>query len=118
MQKIKTGDMVQVIAGNDIGLRGEVKEVIKEWTIDRKKQRVGRNKNADHVVVASINMIKKHQRATSQTRQAGIIDLEAPIHLSNVMLVCPSCDEPVRVGFRVEDDRKRRYCKRCDANID
>lgn len=120
MQRIKKGDTVQVITGNEIGARGEVDRVINALKINRYKERAGRNPNADRVVVKGINIRKKHQRPISQTRtQTGIIDMEVPIHISNVMLVCPSCNEAVRVGFRFTDEeRKTRYCKRCDANID
>lgn len=119
MQKIKRGDTVQIIAGNDIGLRGEVKEVKRSWLMNRFRQRVKRSPSEDRVVVAGINVAKKHQRPTGQTRQAGIIDVEIPVHVSNVMLVCPSCDEPTRVGARFDEDgRKHRYCKRCEVNID
>jgi large subunit ribosomal protein L24 len=67
-----------------------------------------------------VNTRKKHQRPISQTRtQTGIIDKELPIHISNVMLVCPNCDEAVRVGIILDGDGKRkRVCKRCNKNID
>lgn len=119
MQRIKKGDLVQVISGNEIGARGEVDRVVTGWHINRYKERVGRDPNKNRIVVKGVNMRKKHQRPISQTRtQTGIIDMELPIHISNVMLVCPSCDEAVRVGFRIEDGRKKRFCKRCDATID
>jgi large subunit ribosomal protein L24 len=119
MQRIKTGDMVQVIAGNDMGVRGEVSEYVRGWRVTRQRQRV-RDFNRDRVVVSGVNMVKKHQRPVSQTRtQTGIIEFEAPIHASNVMLVCSSCDEPVRVRYEIDEDgRKRRVCKRCGGTID
>lgn len=119
MQKIKKGDTVQVIAGNDLGLQGEVLEVKKGWYTNRKTRKTTREPNNDKLVVAGVRMVKKHQRPVSQTRtQTGIIEFEAPIHLSNVMLVCPSCKEPVRVKIEIEDGRKHRVCKKCDAVID
>ncbi len=120
MQRIKKGDTVQVICGNEVGTRGEVDRVINAWNIDRDNRRLGRNPNADHVLVRGVNIHKKHQRAMSQTRtQTGIIDKEMPVHVSNVMLVCPSCNEAVRVGFRFDGDgKKKRFCKRCNAFID
>ncbi len=119
MQKIKQGDIVQVISGNEIGTQGEVDRVIFEWNVDRYNKRISRNPNRDKVVVKGVNIRKKHQRPVSQTRtQTGIIDMELPIHISNVMLVCPSCDEAVRVGFHIEDDKKVRFCKRCDSSIE
>ena len=119
MQRIKKGDTVQVISGNEIGARGEVEKVLTAWDVDANRKRTERNPNGDRIVVRAVNVRKKHQRATGQTRtQTGIIDVEAPIHISNVMLVCPNCDEAVRIGFRFEDDKKVRVCKRCDTNID
>ena len=118
MQRIKKGDTVQVISGNEIGARGDVEKVITAWDINN-RQRVGRKLDGDRVVVRGVNIRKKHQRPTGQTRtQTGIIDVEVPIHISNVMLVCPSCDEAVRVGFKFEDEKKVRVCKRCNADID
>jgi len=119
MQRIKKGDTVQVITGNEIGARGEVDRVILGWHINRYNERAYRDPNKNRVVIKGVNIRKKHQRPISQTRtQTGIIDMEMPIHISNVLLVCPNCDEAVRVGFRFDEDRKVRYCKRCDANID
>ena len=119
MQRIKKGDQIQVIAGNDVGVRGEVGEYIRGWRVNRLKQRQ-RDPSQDRVVVSGVNVVKKHQRPVSQTRtQTGIIELDAPVHISNVMLVCPSCNEPVRVRFEIDDDgRKYRACKRCAAAID
>ncbi len=119
MQKIKAGDTVQIISGNEVGVRGEVERVIKKWKVDRDRRRTQLDSNATKVVVRGANIRKKHQRPTGQTRtQAGIIEIEAPIHISNVMLVCPSCDEASRVGFVFEGDKKVRFCKRCEAVID
>lgn len=106
MQRIKTGDEVEVIAGKDVGDRGSVISVLKK---------------ENRVVVEGVNILKKHQKAQQAGRQqvqAQIIEFEGPIHLSNVMLVCPTCDEATRVGFRSADDgTKTRYCKKCDADI-
>ena len=103
--KIKKGDTVQVISGDDKGAKGTV-------------HRVYPKKNM--VVVSGINMIKKHQRPTGQTRtQVGIIEREAPIHVSNVALFCKKCQKPVRVGFQFEETgRKTRICKKCGEAID
>jgi len=120
MQRIKKGDIVQVISGNDKGLQGEVLEVRKGWQVNRKRQRVRRDPNRDRVVVSGVRLVKKHQRPISQTRtQTGIIEFEAPIHISNVMLVCPNCNEATRIRFEVRDDGKKyRVCKRCGGAID
>ena len=106
--RIKKGDTVEVISGNDQGLRGAVQRLL-----PRK----------DRIVVAGVNVVKKHQRPVRAGRgevQAGIIEFESPIHISNVMLVCPQCDEPTRVGFtRLEEDsRKVRVCRACGEVVD
>lgn len=102
--KIKKGDTVEVIAGEDAGMRGTVHAVYP------KEQRV---------VVSGVNIIRKAQRPTGNVRtQTGIIEMEAPIHISNVALVCPHCDAPVRVGYRVGPDGKSRICRKCKEIID
>lgn len=107
MQRIRKDDQVEVIAGKDLGERGSVVSIL------TKKSRV---------VVEGVNMLKKHQKAQQAGRQqvqAQILEFEGPIDLSNVMLVCPSCEERTRVGFRLrDDDYKTRFCKKCDADID
>jgi large subunit ribosomal protein L24 len=106
MQKIQKGDTVEVIAGKDITERGEVMEVIKK---------------ENRVVVSGVNVMKKHQKARQAGRQqvqAQIVDFNAPIHISNVMVVCPKCDKATRVGIRTRDDGSRtRFCKKCNAEI-
>jgi large subunit ribosomal protein L24 len=108
--KIKKGDTVEVISGTrgDKGKRGEVIKVLP-------KER--------RVVVQGVNMRKKHQRQVqTQGRRniaPGIIEFEGPMHISNVMLVCPKCDEPTRVSVQREaDGEPRRVCKNCQAIID
>ena len=73
------------------------------------------------VVVQGVNMRKKHQsqvQTQGRTISPGIIEFEGSIHISNVMLVCPQCDEPTRVGYQREDGKSRRVCKNCEALID
>jgi len=119
MQKIKKGDQVEVIAGNfKGGFQGEVQEVKTSWVVNRKKQRVMRDYNNYRVIVSGINVVKKHQRPLAANQQGGIIEFEAPIHVSNVMLVCPSCRKKTRVGFKVQDSKKLRFCKKCDATFE
>jgi len=102
--KIRKNDTVLVMAGKDRGKRGKVRFAYP------KKNRV---------VVEGINFIKKHSRARGQARQAGIIDLEAPIAVSNVMLLCGKCNRPTRVGFTsLEDGKKVRVCCKCKEVID
>lgn len=102
--RIKRDDTVQVLQGRDRGRRGDVRKVFPD------KRRA---------IVTGVNMVKKHRRSGSPTEPGGIIEMEAPIDSSNLALVCSSCDRPTRVGFRtLEDDRKVRFCKRCNEVID
>ena len=102
--KIKKNDTVLVIAGKDRGKKGEV--------------RFSYPKN-ERLLVDGVNFIKRHARATGRVRQAGIIEREAPIHVSNLMLVCNKCNRPTRIGFRfLKDGKKVRFCKSCHEVID
>ena len=106
--KIKKGDTVEVISGKETnkGKRGEVIRV------DPKNSRM---------VVQGVNMLKKHQgqvQSQGRTITPGIIEFEGSIHISNLMLVCPKCDEPTRVGIQREDGVSTRVCKHCEALID
>jgi len=87
--KIKRGDKVVVLTGKDRGKRGTVRAVI--------------NKH-NRILVEGVNIIKKHQRARQQGQASAIVEREAPIHVSNVMLIDPSNDQPTRVTFRRRDD--------------
>jgi len=123
--KIRKGDTVQVISGDDKGMRGTVHRVIPGRESLRRlamkgKRRAGPDHNRDRVVVSGINLVKKHQRRTGDVRtQVGIIEREAPIHISNVALVCPHCQKPTRVGYIIlETGVKVRVCKRCHQTID
>ncbi|HFC10461.1 MAG TPA: 50S ribosomal protein L24 [Chloroflexi bacterium] len=104
--KIRKGDTVLVIAGRDKGKKGEVIRVL-----PRERR----------VVVQGVNIRKKHQQqvqAQGQTITPGIIEFEAPIDISNVMLVCPKCGEATRVGVHRTEGIAERYCKRCGAVIE
>jgi large subunit ribosomal protein L24 len=104
--RIKSGDTVEVIYGEDRGMRGTVRVVYPR-----------KNK----VVVEGVNIMIKHQRPIPAGRQqtpGGRIELEAPIDVSNVMLICPSCQERTRVGYASSDEGKVRVCKKCEAQID
>ncbi len=116
---IKKGDKVRVISGDDRGSEGEVQRVLRaKWGKGRKAGQ--RKQQADRVVVAGINLVKKHQRRTGNVNtQFGIIEREAPIHVSNVMLVCPKCSKPTRVGHMIHADGSRsRACRKCGEGID
>jgi large subunit ribosomal protein L24 len=100
---IKKNDKVKVMAGKDKGKIGKVLKVI------HKKNRV---------LVENINIVKCHVRPNAQNRQGGIVEKEAPIHLSNVMLMCDHCIHPTRVKIQMlEDGKKTRVCKRCNETI-
>ncbi len=102
--KIKKGDQVEVITGKDKGKRGEV------LTVDRKKNRI---------VVEGVNIVHRHMRPSQDNPQGGIIENEAPIHASNVMVVCAACDEKSRLGYKnLDSGKKVRYCKKCDETIE
>lgn len=102
--RIRKNDTVLVIAGKDRGKKGKVRFAYP----DKEK-----------ILVEGINFIKRHTRARGQVRQAGIIEREAPISVSNVMLLCSRCNHPARVGFRfLEDGRKVRVCRVCKEVID
>ena len=102
--KIRKNDTVLVIAGKDKGKKGKVRFAYPE---------------EERLLVDGVNFIKKHIRARRQIRQAGIIEQEAPIPVSNVMLLCSKCNRPTRVGFGfLEDGRKVRVCRSCHEVID
>ena len=101
--KVKKGDLVQVISGKDKGKRGKILRVIPR---------------ENKVIVENVNMVKRHQRPTPRLLEGGIVEREAPIYACKVMVVCPSCDKPTRVGYKFVDDRKVRYCKKCGEIID
>lgn len=115
---IRTGDTVEVIRGDYRGERGQVQRVLPGRTSYRRTGRPDPNKT--RVVVAGVNLVVKHQRRTGNVRtQTGRIEREAPIHISNVMLVCPTCGKATRVGHQIAaDGSKSRVCKKCGALID
>lgn len=94
---IKKNDKVKVIAGKDKGQEGVVIKAIP---------------SQDRVIVKGINMVKKHQKPTNANPTGGIVEVEAPIHVSNVMLIDPSNNEATRVSFKVEDGKKVRVSKK------
>jgi large subunit ribosomal protein L24 len=101
---IRKDDTVLVISGKDKGKKGKIR-----FAYPRKQQ----------VIVEGINFIKKHSKARGAVRQAGIIDLEAPLHISKVMFLCSKCNKPGRVGNRtLEDGRHVRFCRACGEVID
>ena len=107
---VKTGDEVLIIAGKDKGKRGKVKRSIP---------------SEGRLVIEGLNMVKRHMKARGPGKPGGIIDMEAPLDASNVMLICPSCGRASRTGHRLLEEtdhkgrqRKVRFCKACDATVD
>ncbi len=104
MRRVQRDDLVEVRNGKDRGRRGQVRQVFPR---------------DDRLIVTGVNMVKRHMRPTQIGAPAGIIEREAALHASNVSVVCPSCDRPSRVGFRVRaDGAKTRVCRKCDGDID
>jgi len=102
--KIKKSDQVMVTKGKERGKTGKVLRLLP----DRGK-----------VLVEKLNIVKRHQRATSQQKQGGIIEKEAPISIANVMLLCDKCKGPVKIGRKVLDSGKKvRFCKKCGEVLD
>lgn len=100
---IKTGDNVLVITGKDKGKQGKVLEV---------------NPETNRVTIDGVNVVKRHQKPRSQQDKGGVISKVAPIDASNVMVVCPSCGKPSRVGHKEIDGKKVRICKKCGTSLD
>ena len=100
---LKTGDKVRVITGKDKGKEGTIKKTLAK---------------ENRVIVEGINKIKKHQKPSNSNPNGGIVDAEAPIQASNVMLIDPSTNEPTRVGFKVVDGNKVRIAKKSGKQID
>jgi large subunit ribosomal protein L24 len=103
MAKIRREDTVLVIKGKERGKTGVVRQVV-----PRERR----------VIVGGVNVVKRHMRPRAD-RPGGIIEREAPIHVSNVMVICKSCRKPTRVGFRFRDNGdKVRFCRHCDQPLD
>ena len=107
MASIRRNDNVLVLSGKDRGKMGQVRSVLTK---------------SNRLIVDGVNMMKKHQRPTQQggvPAPGGIVSREAPLHASNVMLVCKECSKPARTGMRIRNDGvKVRVCKKCGADVD
>jgi large subunit ribosomal protein L24 len=99
--KLKKGDKVKIIAGKDRGKTGSVLRALPE---DNK------------IIVEGLNTVNKRARPKKQGEKGQLIVVARPLQVSNVMLVCSACKEPTRIGFRIENGSKIRYCKKCKAN--
>jgi large subunit ribosomal protein L24 len=95
--KLKKEDTVQIIAGKDKGKRGRILKILRD---------------KDRIVVEGVNIVKKAKKRRNQQDRGGIIEIEAPIHSSNLMIVCKKCG-PTRIGCKLEGDAKVRVCRKC-----
>jgi len=101
---LKKNDLVMVVSGRERGKSGRVLRVLPQ---------------KNRVLIEKINFVKRHTRPSGQTKQGGIVEKEAPVHISNVMVVCEKCNLPVRVGKKVLDDGKKvRMCRKCGEILD
>ncbi|AXF57971.1 50S ribosomal protein L24 [Salicibibacter kimchii] len=100
---VKTGDKVKVITGKDKGAEGEI---------------IGAYPSRERVLVQGVNTVTKHMKPSQDNPQGGIDNMEAPIHVSNVMLIDPKSGEPTRVGYKTEDGKKVRVAKKSGEVID
>ena len=99
--RIKTNDIVVVLAGDDAGVRGKVLSV---------------DHTAGKVLVEGVNKVYKHVKRSQKNPQGGRLSMEMPVQLSNVALLCQACSKPTRLGARyLEDGSKERFCKKCGA---
>lgn len=102
--KLRKNDNVEVVAGKEKGKRGRIIAVMSV---------------KERILVESLNLVKKHMRPTAQSKEGGILEKEGPLHISNVMLVCPKCDKATRIGSSILDGgRKVRVCRRCGEAVD
>lgn len=104
MKKLRKGDTVSVLSGKDKGRKGKVEQLLPKRGV---------------VLVAGINIYKKHLKASvAADKKGGIYDLERPIAVSKVALICPNCKKPTRVGFELKAKKKVRVCRKCGQVID
>lgn len=102
--RLKKGDIVILISGDDRGKKGKI---------------LNMNKKKNSIIVEGANLIKKHVRPRRQGEQGGIIEKESPVHISNLKLICPKCGEPTRVQkTRLENKKNIRVCNKCNEFID
>lgn len=100
--KLKQGDKVKVIAGKNKGQEATVERVYKK---------------SNKVILPGVNMYKKHMKKSEQLPQGGVVDLPRPLNVSKVMIICPKCNAQTRIGYKVEDNKKQRFCKKCQSVI-
>ncbi|MCX8014780.1 MAG: 50S ribosomal protein L24 [candidate division WOR-3 bacterium] len=105
--KLKKGDLVEVITGDEKGKRGKILEIIKDKT-----------KNQIRAVVEGVNLAKKHKRTHRADRPGGIIDLPNPIDISNLALVCPKCAKITKIKREIIEGKRTRICKLCNEIVE
>lgn len=103
MLRIKKNDTVMVTSGKDKGKTGKVMQI---------------NREASLALIEGVNLAKKHVRRTKENQQGGIVQVERPISLSNIMLLCKNCNRPVKIGYQIaKDNTKTRFCRKCKQPI-
>lgn len=108
---LKKGDTVEVISGDDKGKKGKILRVEKYIKFGDEK--------SFKVIVEGVNFIKRHTKPSQKVAQGGIIQKEAPINISNVMLICPRCSKPTKIGMKIlRDGKKSKICKKCKELIE
>ena len=100
--KIKKGDTVKIITGKDKGTEGKIEKAYPRQ---------------DRVLIMNVNIFKKHVKKSEQQPQGGIVEVPRPLAVSKVMLVCPNCKKPSRIGIKIVDGKGVRFCKKCKKNI-
>lgn len=100
--RIKKGDQVKILSGKD---RGKIGKVMRVFSKEEK------------AIVEGLNLVKKHTRPKRQGEKGQRITVPAPVDMSNLMLICPKCAKPARVGFKVSGKNKHRICKKCKSEI-
>lgn len=103
LKKIKKQDLVEVIVGKDKGKTGKVIEI---------------DRDNGKIMVEGLNIVKKTMKKSNKNPNGGISEVESFVDYSNVMLVCPKCKKTARVGFKLEGETKKRFCKKCKSEID
>jgi large subunit ribosomal protein L24 len=101
--KLRKGDLVEVTTGEEAGRRGKVIKILKK---------------GDRAIIEGVNLVKRHRRTTRPDRPGGIIEIPAPIHISNLVLLCPHCGEPTRLRRQSVEGRRRRICIKCQGVIE
>ncbi|MCS6956345.1 MAG: 50S ribosomal protein L24 [Patescibacteria group bacterium] len=100
--KIKKGDKVKIISGKDKGKEGIVEKIYKK---------------SNKVLIPGINLYKRHLKTNPERKQGGIVDVPRPLDVSKIMLICPKCKKTTRIGFKIDNKKKIRFCKKCQNKI-